>query len=174
MNDKHKHIDGREFVSLVTVNQRRIFTYILALVPNLSDAEDIMQETATFMWENKEKYIPGTDFVAWGVRVAYYRILEYRKKKNKDRMMVIMNEQISEIEEVVKKKNDNTEEMLAKLKECQKTLSAPDKQLMHLKYTMELSASDIANRINKSIRSVYLKISRVQLMLLNCIERYES
>ena len=174
MNDESKQIDGREFVSLISVNQRRIFSYILVLVPNLNDAEDIMQQTATYMWENKDNYVQGSDFAAWGIRVAYYRILEHRRQKSKDRMMIIMNEQFSEIAETVKNKNDYTEEMLDKLKECQKSLTASDKHLMHLKYTMELSASDIASRISKSVRSVYLKISRVQLMLLNCIERYES
>ena len=174
MNNEEKHIDGRELVTLVSMNQRRIFSYIFTLVPNLCDAEDILQETVTSMWETKDRYTPGTDFVAWGISIAYYKVLDYRKKKNKDNQVIILNEQFSNIEEVAKKSNDNIEKMLDELKECQSKLSVPDRQLMYLKYTLELSAKDIAGRINKSIRSVYLKISRVQLQLRNCMKRVDS
>ena len=79
MEKDRKQIDGREFVSLITANQRRIYAYILTLVPNFNDADDVMQETTATMWERKKDFQPGTDFVAWGARIAYFKILEYRK-----------------------------------------------------------------------------------------------
>jgi RNA polymerase sigma-70 factor (ECF subfamily) len=65
LSEHRKNIDGREFIRLLTANQSRIYAYIVSLVPNFNDADDIMQETTTMMWERKEDFESGTDFVAW-------------------------------------------------------------------------------------------------------------
>jgi len=60
MNETYPQSDGNDceksnkddFISLFLSNQRRIFTFILMFVPNRSDAEDLMQETASWMWKN--------------------------------------------------------------------------------------------------------------------------
>ena len=75
------------FLSLLMANQRRINSYILSLVPNFSDADDIMQETITVMWRKFEGFEIGTDFAGWGLKVAYYCILNYRKNKGKDKLV---------------------------------------------------------------------------------------
>ena len=40
---------GKEFVRLLLANQNRIYAFILTLVSNWSDADDVMQETAEVM-----------------------------------------------------------------------------------------------------------------------------
>ncbi|NLK41754.1 MAG: RNA polymerase subunit sigma-70, partial [Planctomycetes bacterium] len=51
-----------EFVQLFLMSQRRIYGYVMTLVPNVSDADDIVQETASVMWTKFGEYEPGTDF----------------------------------------------------------------------------------------------------------------
>ena len=62
-------------------NEVRIFSHILKLVPNLADAEDIMQETAGIMWRKFDQFREDTNFVAWAIEIAHYRVLDYRRKK---------------------------------------------------------------------------------------------
>ncbi|HRS72819.1 MAG TPA: hypothetical protein P5175_13345, partial [Anaerohalosphaeraceae bacterium] len=45
-----------EFVSLLTAQQTRIYAYILSLVPNFSDADDILQDTTKIMWERFDDF----------------------------------------------------------------------------------------------------------------------
>ena len=171
MKHNKQHIDGREFISLITANQRRIYAYILTLVPNLSDADDIMQETSAWMWEKKSDFAPGTDFVAWGIRIAYFKVLDFRKKMKKQHRVVILDEQFLEIERRAVENSKQVNDMIYKLNECIKKLAGPDRQLLHLKYSMELTAKEISTRINKSIRFIYLSVSRIQSVLLNCVEK---
>ena len=114
----YHNIDGRDFVSLISTNQRRILAYIITLVPNRSDAEEIMQETTALMWEKKSEFTLGTDFVAWGTRIAYYKILNYRKKAIKNRQLVINDEQFKKIEMQAIEKSRQVEKTLYKLDEC--------------------------------------------------------
>ena len=174
MDDQIRHIDGSEFVSLITANQRRIFAYILTLVPSLNDADDIMQETSALMWERKNDFTPGSDFVAWGARIAYYKILDYRKKVNKSRRMMVLNEQFDQIEKKSLEQSRHIDHVINRLDECVKKLSKPDKQILNLRYSAMLSVKEISSRVNESVRTIYYKLSRIQGLLLRCIERNDA
>ena len=174
MTGGSKHISDREFVSLITANQRRIYAYILTLQPNTSDADDIMQETTAFMWERKCDFTPGTDFVAWGVRIAYFKVLDHRKKLNKNRQIICDEQKLESISEAAFEQSKKVEDTIFKLEECIKKLSKTDRLLISMKYTLEFSIKEISLRINKSIRSIYFKIARIQGFLLQCIEGGEE
>jgi RNA polymerase sigma-70 factor (ECF subfamily) len=163
-------IDERGFVSLISANQRPILAYIITLVPNRHDAEEIMQETTVLMWEKRSDFVPGTDFVAWGVRIAYYKVLNYRKRRLKDLRLIIDEKQFAKIEEQAAAKCRQSEEVLYRLDECMKKISEPDRRLISMRYSQNISASEIAAHINKSVRSVYLAITRIHSLLLSCIE----
>ncbi len=47
-------------------SQAEIYTYILTMVPNSVDAEDIFQEASSLMWRKFEDFKPGSSFIAWG------------------------------------------------------------------------------------------------------------
>jgi RNA polymerase sigma-70 factor (ECF subfamily) len=171
MENNKKQIDGREFVSLMTANQRRIYAYILTLVPNLNDADDVMQETTAAMWEQKEKFQSGTDFSAWGARIAYFKILDYRKKANKSNRMIIFDDQFEQISNKALNQSNKADDLIHRLKECLQKLSSRDQNLMHLRYSVGLTVKEISLRIHESIRNIYHNISRIQGHLLECVER---
>lgn len=77
----------RQFVRLLTQHQRRVYGYILKLVVNWNDADEILQETNLRLWEEFDRFEPGTDFAAWGIRVAHYQILTWRKKRDRSRLV---------------------------------------------------------------------------------------
>ena len=172
MDDKKKHIDGREFVALMTANQRRIYAYILTLVPNMDDADDVLQETTAMMWERKEDFQAGTNFVAWGARIAYFKVLDYRKKIIKNNRMIIHDDQLQQIADKALIESQKSGDLIQQMNACLKKLPSNDQYLMHLRYSMGLSVKNISSRIRKSIRVIYLHISRIQGLLLECIERY--
>lgn len=171
MDNNSKHISEQDFVSLISLNQRRILAYVIMLIPNRSDAEDILQETIAVMWEKKSEFVSGTDFVAWGIRIANFKILNYRKKAVKTCQMIINDKQFNRFEKQAVERSGCAEEMLFKLDQCLKKISEPDRQLLSMKYSKNKSVKEISSRINKSIRSVYLNLSRIHGLLLECIER---
>ena len=75
----------REFVQLLTQNERRLYAYILSLVPRWADADDILQETNLRLWEEFDKYLRNTDFASWAMRVAFFQVLTFRKRHGRDR-----------------------------------------------------------------------------------------
>jgi len=171
MEDGKRHIDGREFVSLITANQRRIYAYILTLVPNRSDADDIMQDTTALMWERKDDFSSGTDFAAWGARIAYFKVLDYRKRINKNRRIIASEQQLCQIEKQAFQQGKHRYSMVDKLERCVGRLTDQDRQVLRMRYSLELSVKEMSRRFNKSIRSIYLRLSSIQSLLLSCLER---
>ena len=68
----------RQFIRLMTRHERLVYGYILSLVPNWADADEILQETNIRLWEEFEKFEAGTNFAAWAVRVAHFQVLTTR------------------------------------------------------------------------------------------------
>ena len=60
----------QQFLSLFLRSEREIFRYVAALVPNVTDAEDIVQQTAIALWEKFGSYDPAQPFTPWACRFA--------------------------------------------------------------------------------------------------------
>jgi len=52
------NVAQQQFISLFLRSEREIFRYVAALVPNVSDAEDIVQQTALVLWQKFDAYDP--------------------------------------------------------------------------------------------------------------------
>ena len=52
----------QRFLSLFLRSEREIFRYVASMVPNVADAEDIVQQTAITLWEKLDAYDPTQPF----------------------------------------------------------------------------------------------------------------
>ncbi len=73
-----------EFVRLLGQNQRRIFIFVMSMVLNLNDAEEIIQETNLLLWREFDKFQLGTNFSAWACRVAFNRTMALAQRRRRD------------------------------------------------------------------------------------------
>src|SRR5262245_5742011 len=64
---------GRAFLRLFLQNERRLYAYILTLLPHRADADDVLQEASLVMWDKFDDANPPADFTAWGCRIAYFK-----------------------------------------------------------------------------------------------------
>src|SRR5437660_3476002 len=77
---------GKAFLRLFLQNERKVYAYILALLPNRADADDVLQEASLAMWDRFDAAAPPDDFLAWARRVAYYKVLDFHKKAQRARV----------------------------------------------------------------------------------------
>ncbi len=171
MSDQIQDKKSKEFVSLLTMYQSNIYAYIVSLVANFIDADDIIQETTSTMWEQFDQFKPGTDFVAWGNRIAFYKVLDFRKKKRSDQKIIFSEEILNKFSDAAPAHLDNLGEAIQKLKDCIKKLNVPDGSLIQLRFLSGLSVNELARRFNTSVRTIYYNLSRIQGLLLTCMGR---
>ena len=72
-----KSADNMEFVRLLTGQQRQLYLYIIALLPNPTDVDDVLQATNMVLWSKADEFEPGSDFGAWARRVAHFEVLAF-------------------------------------------------------------------------------------------------
>src|SRR5436190_16383016 len=78
---------GKLFLRLLLQNERRLYAYVLTLMPNRADADDVFQEASLVMWDKFDADHPPDDFTAWGCRIAYFKVLDCRKKRHRARVI---------------------------------------------------------------------------------------
>lgn len=172
----HKQIrDGmddrkREFVALLTRNERRLYGYILSLVPDWNNADEILQETNIRLWEEFGRFEQGTDFHAWALRVAYYQVLTWRK--NRSRQKLIYDESLlEEIRATQDEMNDLLETRRDALRRCLEQINPESRRLLAQYYGEGLRINEIAASMNRSVQAVYKAVQRIRSSLHGCIER---
>ena len=75
-----------EFVQLLTSHQSRLYAYVLSLLGNRTQAEDVMQETNAVLWRKAHDFKLGTNFGAWMLKVAHFQVMAHRRKLTRDRL----------------------------------------------------------------------------------------
>jgi RNA polymerase sigma-70 factor (ECF subfamily) len=169
MMDEHaQNTDG--FLNLLMQKQMRIYAFILSMVRNYQDADDILQDTVNTMWQKYGQSQPIRDFVAWGIQIAYYKILDYRKKQ-KGNIHIHYNDQLFEKMLPVIKETDSCSDMrLEKLRNCLKKLGPRESKFIKLRYYQDLKPRQISSLLGLSILNVYKIMSRIHSQLLHCVK----
>lgn len=158
-----------EFVKLLTGSQRALHLYIIAFVPRAEDAEDILQSVSTVLWEKASDYAPGTNFLAWARKVAYYEVLAFRRKMASRRLMfdtelvALLSEESAE--------PDTVDLRRRALGGCIRKLRCPDREVLTLRYEDARSVAGIAEELERPVKSIYRSLERIRMALLACIDK---
>lgn len=159
-----------QFLRLLMLNDKRIYTYILSFVPNAADADDIMQEASAVMWRKFSTFTPGMDFVAWALTIARYQILSYFKKK-KTRRVCFSPELVDSLEQEVVRVIPEMDRRLGAMKKCIQKLNQVDRYILKLRYEKDLTLENIGAHISRSTRATYYALVRIHRLLLQCIKQ---
>ncbi len=157
------------FVELYTTNYIRIRAFILSLVPNITEADDIMQETSRVMWQKFDQYQPGTNFASWAVTIAKYEVLKYRRTYNSK---VPLGSDVIEIMADETKGPDIEEnERLDALKGCLKKLNEKDHSLIRHRFEQKTTARELSKQYGVAMNTIYRNEIRILRVLQSCIKK---
>lgn len=160
----------QECVRLLSAHYVQIKSFIFCMLPNASDVDDVMQETSVAIWSKSNDYELGTDFVAWAVTIAKYKVFEFRRKNHHN--LIALNDNVLDL---LEKENtsllSNTKERTQALMQCIKKLSSQDQEFIKLKYAEGFTLKKLAQRFGYSVSSIYRNSTRIHGLLLGCIHR---
>ncbi len=159
------------FVQELTRNQRRLYGYILTLVPTPSEADDVLQETNLALWRKADDFRPGSSFLAWACRVAYFEVLTHWRKRKRDAHPFADEETLACVAAESASQLDEFDERLVALRGCLSRLSERKRQLLQRFYFDERSLGEIAEERGQSEGVVRVTVHRIRVLLLECIQR---
>ncbi|MEX0642088.1 MAG: sigma-70 family RNA polymerase sigma factor [Pirellulales bacterium] len=162
--------DPRRFIRLFVENERRIYAFIVSLLPRFNDAEDVLQETSLVLWQQFDQFEPGTDFAAWACRVAQLEVFKFYRKQGRAHLQ-LSPEAIAAVAESFATHGPLLESRQNALATCVEKLSSRDRDLLERRYVHAAPPKQIAAQVGRSIHAVYKALSRIHDDLMLCIQR---
>ena len=159
-----------EFLRLLMANQKRIYAFILATVPNHQDADDLFQETVLLMWSKFDDFPAGHQLRGLG----HHR----RQIPDPQRAQAALGAEPAlqcdgdgVASQRVRRVSRTDRRPDAGPAACIRKLSPRDYELIRLRYQDELSPRSLAQQMGRSVQSIYKRMARIHEALLRCVRR---
>ncbi|MDM4019196.1 sigma-70 family RNA polymerase sigma factor [Roseiconus lacunae] len=169
MNREHQsdHSHQDDFALYYIKNQGRVYAYIATLVPNRSDAEDLLQRTSLVMWQKWDRFDPRYGFLPWARGIALNEIRNYLRRSER------RNVQLSEA--VVSMLAEHSEQVADSdrseaLSVCLQSLEEKQRALLEGCYLESAGCKSTAESMGISVDAVYMRLHRIRRFLVHCIE----
>jgi RNA polymerase sigma-70 factor (ECF subfamily) len=164
-----KNAAQQRFLSLFLRNEREIFRYVAVLVPNVADAEDIVQQTALALWEKFDAYDPNQPFTPWACRFALYKTKQWVERRQ--RWQALLEHGLAE--ELAQRREElrpEIETRLTHLEGCLNKLPAGQRSMVEGYYYRRDSVEKLAENSGRTVAATYKTLQRVRQALQVCIE----
>ena len=157
-----------QFVAAFLGSQRRLYQFVHSLVPETSDAEDVLQDASLVMWKKFDEFEAGTNFYAWASRIAYFEILNFRRRKSPETLLfdpATFDKMAAEVES----SSDWLAEIGPILEKCLAELRPEDRDLIERRYAPGMRGKELARQLGRPANSVYKSLGRIRQRLWQCI-----
>jgi RNA polymerase sigma-70 factor (ECF subfamily) len=160
--------DSRDnFVQLLTTAQPWLFSYLVMLLGDVHDANNVLQDANMKLWTKADEFRPGSNFRAWAREVAYYCALSFSRDRRRERLVV----DYSLVENIVSQTDsEEIDPRRIALRHCLSELDDPKLDLLRQRYRDETPIAEIAEGQQKTEAAVKMSLRRLRMTLLKCIE----
>jgi RNA polymerase sigma-70 factor, ECF subfamily len=159
----------QRFLSLFLRSEREVFRYVAALVPNVADAEDIVQQTALALWERFDAYDPNQPFTPWACRFALNKAKQWIERRQ--RWQALLENGLAE--ELAQRREELRPEFEAKLRHLEGCLAKlPDEQrsIVEGYYYRRDGIEKLAESSGRTVAATYKTLQRIRQSLQQCVE----
>ena len=164
-----------EYLKLLAEYEYSIKIYIITMIPRIYDADDIMQDVRLTMWKKFDTFEQGTNFKAWALKIAYFKIMDFRKRKGRENKKLMFTDEFYDaVDSASKKINFEEAGKRQSLQSCINKLQSPHRQMIMMRYKNKLSIEQISKEMGRTVTATYRVISRIRASLKKCIIRQEK
>ena len=162
-----------EFVRRFVRCQQDLYAYIVTLVPNIADAQDILQETAIALWAKADEYRLEEPFMPWASRFAWFQVRKFRMYQARRRRHVIAlsDEALAALAAERAAGFDSAAGRGPLLDQCVQKLAEADRLLLRQRYDSRTSIREIARLSGVEAAQLYKRLERIRRALLDCVNQ---
>jgi RNA polymerase sigma-70 factor (ECF subfamily) len=157
----------RQFAERLVRNQQRVFRYVVSLVPNRADAEELFQQTCLTLWECWERYDPALDFFPWACGIAHNNVRNFRRKRQNAQPLLQ-----ADVLEILARRSlelrQREDDRLAALQDCLAALTGGNRGVIEGYYGGR-TVQEIAEQRSASPNAIYKMLDRIRATLHDCV-----
>jgi len=157
-----------EFSQKLVGLQKPLYAFVLSLVHNRSDAEDILQETNLILCKKSSEYNPEGNFQSWAFRIARFQVMAHLTKKRRSK--ICFSNEI--VDALVEEEFDlkRFQRMQKALQICYEKLPEHLREIARLRFKEDSLLKGIAKMVNRPIGSISASLFRIRENLSKCVK----
>src|SRR3989344_3276619 len=160
--EKIQQGDEEAFKQLFDAYFGKIYGFLLTILGNSAEAEDVTSITFIYVWDNRGKLRKPELLVSWLYQIAKHRAFDRRRKIIREAAMALdgLEETVSDGAEALEVNVDRyyssrfTSSLLS-------GLTDDERAILHLRYSEDLSFEEIAARVDASSVAVRVRVPRI-------------
>ena len=156
------------FAELFVRNENRVYRYILTLVPNAADADELFQQTGLTIWKRWEEFDPARDFSRWACGIAHNLVRNFVRKHER-RQVALSPELLDAIGALRLEREELLEERREALGACLDKLPPDQRNLLEDFYLGDRNAGERAGRQGRTPNLLYKILRKIRRVLHDCI-----
>lgn len=160
----------QEFVRELTAAQGRLHAFLVSLMPGSPDVGDVLQETNLTLWKSRERYQPGTNFLAWAFTIARLEVLHQRDRAKRLGRVLLSNELTQVLADEMPHEPAHKEYLQA-LDSCMAKLTDSQRDIIEARYQPGHSLEIHARLTGRNPGALRIALLRIRESLRECIEK---
>lgn len=144
--------------------------FVRSLLFNHEESREVMQEVAVVLWRKFDDSLDSQSFRRWAFGVARMEALTFRRDRARDRHY-FGDDVITLLERTVDEEFTKLDSELSALEDCVGKLSSDQRELVQSAYEPGVKMNDLADKLGWTPMSLYKKLHRIRLQLMECIRR---
>ena len=159
-----------EFVAQITRCQRHLHAFILSMVWNPAEADDVLQETNLVLWEKVAEFDASRPFLPWAMRFAQFQAMAWLKRHKRQRL--VFDDDLAKLlaDEAAMHEPAFDARRVA-LAACFQKLRPEQRELIARRYEPEASVNAMAEAAGTTAKAVSDRLRRIRHALLDCIQK---
>lgn len=160
--------ETEQFIREYSACEQDLRFYIASLINNKSDVDDILQETATSIWQHYEERDMGKPFLPWALAFAFNAVRNYRHKQ-KTREKYFTDELLENMIVVQEKHQSELGAQGLMMQAAIRRLSERERLLIEHRYSSGGTIQDLAQKLGEKPDALYKQLQRIREKLLKTI-----
>lgn len=159
-----------QFMRLFLQSEREILRYVIAIIPNVNDARDVVQETAMALWREHGSYDPARPFIPWACRFALNEARMFLRTRSRRDRRHLADDVVHLLEDRRAELGPELDARRRHLRDCIDRLPEDQRSVVRGYYFEDQPVDRLAARLGRSVDAVYKSLQRVRQALQQCIE----
>lgn len=165
--------DEEAWRALVSATAGPLYRLCASYAPSAAQAEELTQDVYFRLWENLDRYNPGSNFMAWAWRVARNLLIDAHRRSRREREAAWLDPEVLDRLPGATDPHAQTERR-QRLKVIAHGLRQLDEELAELVLMRDfagLSYADIAEACGLPLGTVKSRLNRARLELAEAVQR---
>lgn len=162
--------ENERLAALWVQAQPTLSAYIVSVIGDFNQADDVLQQTAMAVVRKFPEYDPQRPFLAWALGIARIEILRHLRATARDKHVFdeTLTDQLARVFQGLAGEFDAQRQAL---RECLEATDGRARQVLEMRYEQGLQPAAMAGKLEMNAEAIRSLLYRVRGALRECIER---